>query len=264
MYESNCLLHMSRNGNPFQGPLVCDGNIHRFSRDDKRTQPDEWYVAHSGFLSSGQCYLCCSYGSWSEGSKFEYKSWEESSQKSSYSAIERKELQAKIEENRRLALIEEKKRHEEAAEKAKAIWERSSSTGSHPYLKEKGVKVYGIRFNGHSLLVPLKNIEGKISSLQFIYQEDGKFLKRFLTGGEKRGCFHLIGKIEPGSLICVAEGYVTGASWHEAVLFPTVIAFDSDNLAAVVEVFRSRYPSNQILIVGDDDSEANKRLSLRI
>src|ERR1700722_5751565 len=102
MYESNCILHMSRNGIPFQGPLVCDGNIHRYSRDAKKNQPDEWYVAHSGLLPSGQCYLCCSYGSWSDGSKSEYKSWEESSHRSYYSSFDQKELQSKIEENRRL------------------------------------------------------------------------------------------------------------------------------------------------------------------
>jgi putative DNA primase/helicase len=257
MYESNCLLQMSRNGTSFQGPLVCDGNIHRFSRDAKRNQPDEWYFAYTGLLHSGQYYLYCSYGSWSDGSEFEYKSWEESSNKISYlSAIERKELQAKIEENKRLVSIEQKKRHEEAAEKAKALWERSSSAGSHPYLKEKGVQAYGLRFNDRSLLIPLKNMEGKINSLQFIYQEDGKFLKRFLTGGEKRGCFHLIGEIQQDSLICVVEGYATGASWHEATLCPTLIAFDSGNLSAVVQALRSRYPSNQILIVGDDDAGA--------
>lgn len=260
MYESNCLLHMSRNGVPFQGPLVCDGNIHRFSRDDNRTQPDEWYVAHSGLLPSGQCYVCCSYGSWSEGSTFEYKSWEESANKISFSAIERKELQAKIEENRCLALIEQKNRHEAAAEKAKTIWEMSSSAENHPYLKEKGVQAYGVRFKDHSLLIPLKNMEGKINSLQFIYQKEGKFLKRFLTGGEKRGCFHLIGEIQPDSLICVAEGYATGASWHEATLFSTVIAFDSGNLSAVIQALRSRYPANQILIVGDDDVDAKVNL----
>ncbi len=118
MYESNCLLQMSRNGTPFQGPLICDGNIHRFSRDTKQTNPDEWYFSYTGLLHSGQCYLYCRYGFWSEGSEFEYKSWEESYNKiSCLSAIEHKELQAKIEENRCLVLIEEWKRHEEAAEK---------------------------------------------------------------------------------------------------------------------------------------------------
>jgi putative DNA primase/helicase len=120
MYDSNCLRHMSQNDIPFYGPLVCDGEIHRFSRDAKKNQLDEWYVAHSGLLSSGQSYLCCSYGSWSDGRKFEYKSWEDSSNKV-YTPIDRKDLQSKIEENRRLALVEQQKRHEEAAERARTI-----------------------------------------------------------------------------------------------------------------------------------------------
>ncbi|KIA77552.1 hypothetical protein DB43_GE00330 [Parachlamydia acanthamoebae] len=255
MYESNCLRHMSQNEIPFQGPLICDGNIHRFSRDAKKNQPDEWYVAHLGFLSSSQPYLCCSYGSWSDGCKFEYKSWEDSNKV--YSSADRKELQSKIEENRRLTLIEQQKRHEEAAKKAKTIWDSASSFGRHLYLEEKKVEAYGIRFNEtYSLFIPVKNIEGDILSLQFIYQENGKFLKRFLPGGEKQGHFHLIGQIHEESLICIAEGYATGASWHEATSHPTVIAFDSGNLFSVTQAIRSRYPSHRILIVGDDDVNA--------
>jgi putative DNA primase/helicase len=146
---------MSQNEIPFQGPLICDGNIHRFSRDAKKNQPDEWYVAHLGFLSSSQPYLCCSYGSWRGGCKFEYKSWEDSNKV--YSSVDRKELQSKIEENRRLALIEQQKRHEEAAKKAKTIWDSASSIGRHSYLEEKRVGAYGIRFNEtYSLLIPVK------------------------------------------------------------------------------------------------------------
>ncbi len=47
MYESNCLLHMNKNGIHFQGPLITDGAIHRFSIDAKRNQPDEWKIEKS-------------------------------------------------------------------------------------------------------------------------------------------------------------------------------------------------------------------------
>lgn len=253
MYESNCLLQMSQNGISFQGPLICDGQLRRFSRDGKGN-PDEWCVAYSGFSHSGQPYTYCIYGSWSDGSKFEYKSWEEFSNKVCYSLIDRKELQSKIEESRRLAKIEQQRQHEEAAKKAKTIWGSSSSVESHPYLKEKRVQAYGIRINDNSsLLIPIRNIDGEIRSVQFIYQESGKFEKRFLAGGEKQGHFHLIGEIHEESLICISEGYATGASWHEATLYPTIIAFDSGNLSAVTQAIQSRYPLHRILIVGDDD-----------
>ena len=254
MYESNCLLHMNKNGIPFQGPLITDGAIHRFSIDTKRNQPDEWYVAHLASLPSGQAYLYCSYGSWSDGTKFEYKSWNEASNKIYYSSVDRKILHSKIEENKRLVLREEQKKAEETAKKAQEIWQSSSSTGNHAYLIEKQIQAYGIRFSDRkALLIPLKDIEGKLHSLQFIYQENGRFLKRFLQGGKKQGYFHLMGTINENSLICIAEGYATGASWHEATFHPTVIAFDSGNLFSVTQAIRARYPSNQILIIGDDD-----------
>lgn len=254
MYESNCLLHMNKNGIPFQGPLITDGAIHRFSIDTKRNQPDEWYVAHLASLPSGQAYLYCSYGSWSDGTKFEYKSWNEASNKICYSSVDRKILQSKIEENKRLVLKEEQKRVEEAAKKAQEIWQCSFSTGNHAYLIEKQIQAHGIRISDRkALIIPLKDIEGKLQSLQFIYQENGRFLKRFLQGGKKQGHFHLIGTINENSLICIAEGYATGASWHEATSHPAVIAFDSGNLFSVTQAIRARYPSNQILIVGDDD-----------
>jgi len=86
---------------------------------------------------------CCSYGSWSEESKYEYKSWEDSSNHSIYSSIDRKALQTKMEENRRLALIEKQKLHEEAAKKAYEIWESSSTIGKHSYLEKKKIQAHG-------------------------------------------------------------------------------------------------------------------------
>lgn len=149
---------------------------------------------------------------------------------------------------------EEQKKAEETAKKAQEIWQSSSSIGNHAYLIEKQIQAYGIRFSDRkALLITLKDIEGKLHSLQFIYQENGRFLKRFLQGGKKQGYFHLMGTIDENSLICIAEGYATGASWHEATFHPTVIAFDSGNLFSVTQAIRARYPSNQILIIGDDD-----------
>lgn len=151
MYESDCLLHMSRNCISFQGPFLCDGKIHRFSIDAKKNQLDEWYVAYSASMPTGQPYFCCIYGSWSDGSKFEYKSWEDSSNRVYYPPIDHKLLQAKIEENRRLVAIEQEKRHQESAKKAQEIWEHSSPIGSHTYLGKKKVQAYGVRLDTHSL-----------------------------------------------------------------------------------------------------------------
>ncbi|MCE5317471.1 MAG: hypothetical protein LLG04_08965, partial [Parachlamydia sp.] len=72
--ESDCLLAMAQNGIPFEGPLKISGKIERFSRDHKKKEEDEWYVGHSGISSRGYAYLSVTYGSWSEGSTFEFRS----------------------------------------------------------------------------------------------------------------------------------------------------------------------------------------------
>lgn len=43
--EMECLQQMQENGISFQGPLNANGEIHRFSIDSKKRQPDEWYVS---------------------------------------------------------------------------------------------------------------------------------------------------------------------------------------------------------------------------
>ncbi len=65
--EKECLQQMQENGISFQGPLNTNGEIHRFSMDSKKRQPDEWYIAYQGTHQNGNPYLCCTYGTWSGG-----------------------------------------------------------------------------------------------------------------------------------------------------------------------------------------------------
>jgi putative DNA primase/helicase len=75
---------------------------------------------------------------------------------------------------------------------ATMTWEEAlPADPTHPYLQRKGVKPYGIRMELLDvLLVPLRDLDGTIHTLQRIY-EDGT--KRFLSGGAKAGHFTLIG-----------------------------------------------------------------------
>ena len=75
-HELDCLSHMHANGISFDGPLICDGKLHRFSMDAKKNQPDEWYRCYQGISSKGNAYLNCYYGSWSGGQEtFTYNSY---------------------------------------------------------------------------------------------------------------------------------------------------------------------------------------------
>lgn len=260
MFKEACLKEMALNGLPFDGPLVADGQIHRYSCDNKKNQPDEWYTAYSGVSPKGNAYLHCMYGSWSQGPKFEYRSWETSSNTGTQlTAEERRHLQEETKKRSQDLLKEQERKHRETAEKASQLWKQSSESGNHPYLTKKLVQAFGIRFgqyvNDDAMIIPLRNVEGEMKSLQFIYKapEEEKCQKRFLSGGEKLANFHVIGQLNPEKELAVCEGYATGASWHMGTGMTTVIAFDSGNLKPVIGALKSKYPALSVLIVADDD-----------
>ena len=85
-------------------------------------------------------------------------------------------------------------------------------------------------------------------NLQFIGEAGSK---RFLTGGRVKGCCSLIG--EPGDVVCIAEGFATGASVHEATGHAVAFAFDCGNLQSVAKAMRALFPNVQIVIAADDD-----------
>ena len=120
------------------------------------------------------------------------------------------------------------------------------------YLQRKQVEAFGVRFNGENMVVPLRDIDGKMWSMQNI--EPGEGGNKHLTkNGRKEGTMHVIGNLEPGKDILIAEGYATAASLHMATGKPVIMAVDSGNLDAVVGQVKGRYPTSPIYIMGDDD-----------
>ncbi|MBI4914031.1 MAG: DUF3631 domain-containing protein [Acidobacteria bacterium] len=146
-----------------------------------------------------------------------------------------------------------------AAARARKLWESATPFGSHPYLTTKKVVSHGLRVRGETLLIPLYDADGEITSLQFINPKGGKL---FLKHGRKKGCSFRIGEVTPGP-IYIAEGYATAASVHEATEGCVVVAFDAGNLESVAKAIRSKYPGNEIVLCADDDlSEGNPGLTL--
>ena len=173
---------------------------------------------------------------------------------------------AEREAKRLAADAEQAKRRADAAAKATAIWNKLASAleavcpavSEHPYLRRKGIQSHGAKvFRGSltiggmncnkSLMLAIK-LRGQITSLQFINDEGEK---RFLPGGEKGG--YLIGKIEDGKPVCIAEGLATGASIHEATGYPVVVAFDAGNLRKMAEAIRASKPDAVIVLCADMD-----------
>jgi len=143
-----------------------------------------------------------------------------------------------------------------AAEKCRALFEGASKDCSrHAYLKRKGVKAFGLRLDNNRLLVPLRDTAGQIRNLQFIFEDklESGTDKLFEKNAIKAGLYHSIGKAHSDNVICICEGYATGASIHQATGWPVIVALDCGNLDAVASAMRAKYADARLLICADDD-----------
>ena len=220
--------------------IEADGKLHRFPSNGKQGDDAGWYVLHGDGIPAG------SFGDWRTGVSEPWRADIDRTLTPSEEAAHR----AKVETMRRVREVEETRRKAEAATKAAAIWQAAQPVpDDHPYLKRKGIKPHGARLHNGALVIPMRDA-GELHSLQFIGL-DGE--KRFLTGGRVTGCYFGIGAVEGTQPLCIAEGYATGATIHEATGYPVAVAFHAGNLEAVARTLRGKFPDLRLLICADDD-----------
>ncbi len=225
------------------GPLdwmpVPDGAIHRFrAPDDKPNSLNGWYVLFLDGIASG------AYGSWKDGSSHTWCSREPKN------VHEAAQVRERIEQARRQREAEQNQRQQQAAEKANHWWRNARRAApDHPYLAAKGVRSHGLRQRGADLLIPLY-LDGRLVNLQRIDPDGGK---RFLFGGRIKGTYSPLGIIEPGSVLCICEGWATAASLHQHGGYVVAAAMNAGNLIPAAIGLRARYPGQPIVIAGDDD-----------
>ena len=210
-------------------------------REQREASSDDagWYVFHGDGIPAG------AYGDWRSGLS---ETWRADIGRK-LSPQEETAHRARVEATRREREAEDAKRKAEAREQAAAIWQAARIASEyHPYLVNKGIKSYGLRLHDGALVIPMRD-EAALHGLQFI-EADGE--KQFLTGSRVSGCYFLIG--EPDGALCIAEGYATGASIHEATGTAVAVAFNAGNLTAVARALRTRFPDLRLIICADDDA----------
>jgi putative DNA primase/helicase len=157
---------------------------------------------------------------------------------------------------------EQQRKQEAAAAASMAVkaWGKLSPEGDSPYLLQKGVAGYGVKYTPNNCaVIPLVDTGGKIHGLQFLRtasqaRQGKRPAKEFWpTGTAKTGHFHLLGH-QPHWIVLVAEGYATAAALHAATGYPVACAFDAGNLGPVADALRKRYKRAKVLICADDDA----------
>jgi putative DNA primase/helicase len=225
----------------YAGAITADGGIHRFNCEGERGRAS-WYILHDGPPVAG------AFGCWRRGLK---QPWCEERTGNRFSQAEWNAIRARWREAEAVKDRAEAGLREMAKRTAAWIMERSTpATGAHPYLLRKRVQAHGeLREYRGALVLPLRNPDGELCSLQLIHP-DGT--KRFLTGGRVAGCYFQLAAGHDGPIL-LAEGYATGASLHEATGHAVVCVMNCGNLVAVAKALRARWPDREFVIAADGD-----------
>jgi len=175
--------------------------------------------------------------------------WKADSDPIPFSLSERRAWAKSIRETERRRAAELIAAQRNAAAQSVSRWDKAGAVDpAHPYLFAKGINGEGLRQSGDKLLVPMFDEAGVLWSLQSIWP-DGT--KRYPKGGRQKGLFFLLG--QPDAIVCVAEGYGTGAVVRRATGHAVAISFTSGNMLATAMAMRDRYPNYDLVMLADDD-----------
>ncbi len=156
------------------------------------------------------------------------------------------------------------------------VWERSEpATSEHPYIRQKDGSPDGLRVIPAgdplvvaresmvgALVVPVRRVDGSISSLQLITAPEtaarlkaaGRPGKLNLPGATLEG-WHVIGELTPGALVYLCEGI--GQAWAawRATGRPAVVCFGWGRVRAVATGLRQLDPTARLVVVPDVGKE---------
>ena len=230
--------------------IIDDGELHRFAPNGKQTDLAGWYVLHGDSIPAG------AFGDWREGL---VQNWRADIGRK-LTADEEKAIRQRANLVRKAREAAERQGHDSAAAKAETLWQAAkpvTAISEHPYLERKRASVYqNLRIGPEGwLLVPMRDIEGKLWNLERIAPEKPATGtdKKGLFQGKRTGLFFTLGAIKYSDVILLAEGFATGNSLYQALNYPTVVAFNAGNLAPVAKVLRQRYPDHLLVVCADDD-----------
>ncbi|MCC5016057.1 toprim domain-containing protein [Legionella sp. 31fI33] len=223
--------------------IEADRTIHRFYiNGDKPGTKNGWYVLYPNPLAHGN------YGNW-KGVSYSWRA-------TNFQPITSYELRKKRQQIEKAKLARNRKRRQEhasAALQAEQIYYGCSSANpNHPYLLRKCIKPFSAHQQGKFLILPIKDCEGKLWSLQYISVTGSK---RFLLNGAIAGNFIPIQHYPAEDIkILICEGFATGATLAEANPDACIIAAcNAGNLEPVAVKIRHNLRNAEILICADDD-----------
>lgn len=226
--------------------ITLDGKIHRFPRGGSKDSA--WIIGFQNHtIDGGIPYIFARMGDWRTGEEYDFTSKKVKPNKDEKLLIKKKIEQAKVDAEKVREELQEV-----ACERAEKMWTYCKDSGPTAYSRLKQVTVMKGTKRGDKdeLLIPMRDIDGKLWGIQRIFP-DGK--KIFSKGQKVTGTFFLFGEIQDQIVLC--EGWATGASVHAATQRTTGCCFNAANLVDVARAVKEKYPTISITIAGDDDRD---------
>ena len=217
--------------------------MHRYRIDgDKSGTANGWFIFYDDGIPAG------AFGSWKSGIT---ETWC-AKRDHELTDAERAQRDKQLSDAKARRAQQEQVVRAQARQRAIELWDKSRDTvdAKHPYLLKKQIPAMGIRQLAQALVIPIRDGNGTLHSLQFIAADSGK---KFLTGGATAGNSCLIGDLSDAETILICEGYATGVSLHCASGLPVICAFNAGNLKPVGAALRLRFPHAALVFCGDDD-----------
>lgn len=230
----------------FDDEISLDGTIKRFS-SRQNGKKSEWYIGHE---IEPNKYIVV-FASWRQSEqKYYFRSYQEG-------AVSNEKLKMEMIEDK---IIEEQNKIEkEQQKKIRDFFPKAQPCLEHPYLTKKKINPHICKQKGTTLIIPMQDINGELSSLQYIFSDgNGSFSKRFKGGISTKGLFAIIGDFQNQKKYIVCEGFATGASIHENTAKPVIIAFSADNCLSVQAFLQQRYPEKIGELAADNDEKGLK------
>ena len=238
-------------GLTLKGPPMMDGKMHRVPVEgDSGPERSGAYVGHldgrpAGFIQNFRTGL--------------KENWKSQSAGPELSPEDKAALQAEAAQKREVREAAREKQYAHHARRCAQLYGLlPDAKDDHPYLVRKGIPAYpGIKVDKKGrLVVPLRDQNGKIWSLQRITGQGLKSLKKF---AKKVGNYFVVGDEKQlgktAGPVISSEGVATAGTLAQATGRPVVVAFDSGNLPVVAEKMAELYPNSIQVIAGDDDRQ---------
>lgn len=162
---------------------------------------------------------------------------------------ERDDIDARMAAARAKAAQEERDRHAEFAREAQDFLLFLDLSETHPYLAKKNIGPNLSYISGADLIIPMRD-SAQVWSYQTITPSGEKLFYGGKAGARARGLWH---KIPGDDVICVAEGFATGATIAECTGHTVYVTFNAGNMVACAAEIRAMHPDAKVIFCADND-----------